>query len=107
MALALRERIAVRPLQKCGHGLVKRVFVVARLKRARDRPPLGVADVFGDLVAQRALAEVREALAQLSDVAAGARILRSEGIDIPEHVLVDQGREAIQLYERVLKRRRR
>ena len=37
VALPLRERIAVRPLQEGGHRLVERVLVVGRLERARDR----------------------------------------------------------------------
>ena len=107
VALALGERVAVFALQEPGHRLVERVLVVARRERPRDRPPLGVADVLGDLVAQRALAEARQALPQIGDAAAGAGILGSEGVEIPEQVLVDEGREAVQLEQRVLQRRGR
>jgi hypothetical protein len=102
VALTLRERIAVGALQEPRHRLVKRVLVVARRERSRDRPPLGVADVLGNLIAQRALAEHREALPQVGDAAPGAGVLGSEGIDIAEQVLVDQGREAKQFQKRVL-----
>ena len=50
------------------------VLVVARRERSRNRPPLGVADLLGDLVTQRTLAENREALTEIVDVAPGAGI---------------------------------
>ena len=106
MALALRERIAVGTLEKCGDRLVERMLVVSRLERSRDRPSLGVAYVLRDLVAERALAESRKTLAQGAEVAAGTGILRAKGIDIREQVIIYQRREPIQLQERVLKRRR-
>ena len=96
VTLALGKRVAVFALQEPGHRLVERVLVVARRERLRDRPPLGVADVLGDLIAQRALAEAREALTQIADAAAGAGVLAAEGVEVPEQVLVDEGREAIQ-----------
>ena len=50
------------------------MLVVARRERSRNRPPLGVADLLGDLVTQRTLAENREALTEIVDVAPGAGI---------------------------------
>ena len=107
MPLTLRERVAVGALQERGHRLVERVLVVGRRERPRDRPPFRIADVLGDLVAQRALAEPRETLPQVHDAASGAGVLGSEGVDVAEQVLVDERREAVQLEQRVLQRRRR
>ena len=73
MPLPLGKRVAVLALEKGGDRLVESVLVVGRLERPRDRPPLGVADVLRHLVAQRALAEDREALPEGLEIAPGAR----------------------------------
>jgi len=91
VTLAAGQGIAVFAPQELGHLFVEGVLLVGGTEGPGDRLALGVADVLGDLVAQGPLAECRKPLAQGAQVAAGARILRAEGIDIAEEVLVDQG----------------
>ena len=91
MPLALWERIAVGTLKKPRYRFVQSMFIITRLERARDRPAFSVADELRDLVAEGALAELRKALPQICDAAAGAGVLGTEGIEIAEQVLVDQG----------------
>ena len=90
MSLALWECVAVRTLKKRRHSFVKCMFIITRLERARYRSALSVADEFRDLVAERALAELREALPQVCDTAAGAGVLGTESIEIAEQVFIDQ-----------------
>src|SRR5262245_22546676 len=106
MPLAPRQRVAVRTLEECRDRFVEGVLVVGRPEGACDRAPLGIADVLGDLVAERALAEWREALAQGIEVRTGTYILRPERIDVAEKAFVNQCRETVQLQQRVLERRR-
>lgn len=87
--LSLGERVAVLALEEGGDGFVQRVLVIRRLERPRDRPSLGVADVLRHLVAEGALAEDREALPEGVEIAAGAGVLRAEGVDVTEKTLVD------------------
>ena len=82
------------------------MLVVARAERPRDRPAIGVADVFRHLIAEGAFAKWRQPIAEAGQVATSIRVLGSKRIDIAEDVLIDQGRETVELEERVLERGR-
>ena len=102
----MRQGIAVFFLKKLRHGLVERVLVVAGAEWPRDRPAIGVPDVFRNLIAERAFAKWRQPIAEARQIATGIRVLGSKRVDVAENVLVDQGRETVKFEERVLERSR-
>ena len=71
--------------------------------------PVRVPDVFGDLLAKRAVADGLESALEV-DVAnvlvRGRNIHLSESLGVAEDMVVDNAREAVELHEVVLKRRR-
>src|SRR5690606_7560120 len=86
-------------------GLIEGVFVIRGSKRACDGAALGVANVLGDLVAQRSLAETGEPLTQRVQVAAGAGVLSAKGVDVAEQALIDERGQAVEFEQRVLQGR--
>ena len=98
----MRQGVAAFSLKKLRHRLVERVLVVAGAEWPCDRPAIGVADVFRDLIAERAFTKWRQPIAKARQVATGIRVLGSKRVDVAEDVLVDQGREPVKFEERVL-----
>lgn len=92
MPLAVWQGVAVFLLQEGANRLIERVLVVSGAKRTGDQPALGVADVLGHLLAQRALAESRQPLTQCVEIRAGPAILGAKRIHVAEEVLVDERR---------------
>ncbi len=107
MPLPLGKRVAVLTLKESRNRLVQGVFVIRGLEGPRDCVTLGVADVFRDLIAERALAETSQPLTERVQVAAGAGILRPKRIYVAEQMLVNQRRQPVQFQQRILEGRSR
>ena len=77
------------------------------MKLLRDGYPVGVADIFEHLPAKRAVTYRRETGLQLVEkgVTREAGILRAEALRVAKGIVVDQTDQAIELHERILKRR--
>jgi len=105
--LAPGQGIALLALEEARDRLVQRLFVIGGVERLGDGMPFGVPDILRDLVSQSALAEAGQPPAQGFETARGVGILGAEGVDVAEEALVDQGREPVELEQRVLQGRRR
>lgn len=81
------------------------MFVGARLEGLGEGDAVGVANELKDLVAQSAMAEGAQALFELGVVLGGleAGVLGFEGFAVAEGIFVDEGDEAVEFEEGVLK----
>jgi len=105
--LAPGQGIALLALEEARDRLVQRLFVIGGVERLGDGMPFGVPDILRDLVSQSALAEAGQPPAQGFETARGGGVLGAKGVDVAEEALVDQGREPVELEQRVLQGRRR
>ena len=105
VALLFGQSVGVFLLQKGRDALVQRLLVVGGVERLGERLALGVLDVLQHVTAQCAFGEAGKALTQFVKARSAVHELLAEGSFVAEQVLVDQGRQAIKLHQRVLQRR--
>ena len=107
LALALGQGLQARAAQVIGHLGGQRLFVGRGREVLHDGDAGGVGHVLLHLPTQCAAAQRREPLAQgtVGMLAARAKELAAETVDVAEHALVDHAHQAIELQQRVLQRR--
>ena len=101
------KRIGGFVLQVGGNIVIKRKFRLGAFKFRRDGKAFRVPDVFENILAERATAELLEAFSQFGDVAADVRVAGTKARQIAEKLRIDELRDAVKLRKIVLKRRRR
>jgi len=99
--------IEILALDEPRNVIVERLLLVGRFEGMSQSLAIGVADVFGDIAAQGALAEMAEAMPQVIEIAPGTHVLRGKGRPITEDIFVDEGREPVDFQQRILQRRGR
>ncbi len=107
MATTRGNAIEILALDEPRNVIVERLLLVGRFEGMSQSLAIGVADVFGDIAAQGALAEMAEAMPQVIEIAPGTHVLRGKGRPITEDVFVDEGREPVDFQQRILQRRGR
>ncbi|OPZ67417.1 MAG: hypothetical protein BWY83_02619 [bacterium ADurb.Bin478] len=105
VALLFRHRINDLLAEKLGQRIMKGLLLIVGMKRQGHGPPFRVLDIFGDLIAQRPLAEQREPVLQLAVIALQPGHLIAKGLQIAEEMLVDQRGQTKEFGQRILQRR--
>lgn len=102
MTATFRQAVEIIALDEFRDFVVECLFLIGRLEGVCQGLALGIADVFGDVAAEGAFAEVAKALLELFEITTGAHVLGGESGAISEDIFIDEGGEAEDFKEGIL-----
>ena len=90
MPLAFRERKGIFSQHEGRNRLIQALLIIAGRERLGKRLALGIADIFQHLLAQTALDEAGQALAEFRQIRPDLQVLLAERLFIAEQVFINQ-----------------